>query len=460
MNILQNQELNNTAFAGLIGVARREINPPLGIYARNWGAGQTDNAIGFHRPLTLTCLTFQSSASEPPLVLIGADLGWWKEAVDELKLRKGILDDMDLPESHLMFCLSHTHAGPSLSTADASKPGGEWIEPYLLQLKEKSIDAIREAVRNATSSVLEWRYGTCDLATNRDLQMEDEQRVVVGFNPQSGADQTLLVGRITDAQGRITAMVVNYACHPTTLAWDNQLLSPDYIGAMRELVEGQVAGQVLFLQGASGELAPAEQYVGDTEVADSHGRRLGYAVLATLEAMNGQKETLGYSHTVESGAPLAVWSNRKVNASQRIAAKLLIIPLKLKDLPALADIEAQWLTCHDAVQKERLWRKLGIRKTVRDGDTSAMPLWVWRIGNACLVGQPNEAYSRYQQRIRAACAPIPVSVINIVNGYVGYLPPEERYGDDMYAVWQTPFAAGALEDLEVHTIEALNQLLK
>jgi len=460
MNILQNQELTNTAFAGVIGVASREINPPLEIYARNWGAGQTDNAIGFHRPLMLTCLTFQSKDSEQPLVLIGADLGWWSNSLDELKFRRGILDALNLEESRLMVCLSHTHAGPSLSTANVSKPGGKWIEPYLLQLKEKSVDAIREALGNATQSTLEWRYGTCDLATNRDLLMELEKRVVVGFNPEAEADHTLLVGRVTDAEGNITATVVNYACHPTTLAWDNQLLSPDYIGAMRELVENQVGGHVLFLQGASGELAPAEQYVGDTEVADMHGRRLGYAVLATMEAMNGQEEVLQYSHTVESGAPLAVWNKRKIAPSSEIAAKLLMVPFKLKDLASLADIEAQWLTCDDPVAKERLWRKRWIRMAVGDGDTAHMPLWIWQIGNASLVGQPNEAYSRYQQRIRNACAPIPVSVINIVNGYAGYLPPAERYEEDMYAVWQTPFAPGALEDLEDRTIEALNQLFK
>lgn len=460
MNTADNQESINTAFSGFIGVSQTEINPPLGIYARSWGAGKIDNAIGFHRPLTLTCLTFQANRNEQPLVLIGADLGWWKHADDELELRNGILEAVGLPETHLMFCLSHTHAGPSLSKADAAKPGGNWIAPYLLQLKEKAVGAIREALQNATMSVLDWRYGTCDLATNRDLPMPHENRVVVGFNPQSEADHTLLVGRITDREGDAIATIVNYACHPTTLAWDNQLLSPDYIGAMRELVENQTGGRVLFLQGASGELAPAEQYVGDTAIADAHGRRLGYAVLATLEAMGGPDEILRYSHTVESGAPLAVWGKERIVASAHAEARLLHIPFQLKALPPLADLEAAWEVCEDLVQKERLWRKMGIRKTVGEGDTAAMPLWVWQIGNACLVGQPNETYSRYQQRIRAACAPLPVSVINIVNGYAGYLPPEEQYADDMYAVWQSPFAAGSLETLETQTITALNQLLK
>lgn len=448
----------NTAFSGLIGVSRRDINPPLGIYARNWGASLTETATGFHLSLTLTCITFQSVSGSAPLVLIGADLGWWKQATDELEFRKGILAALDLQESNLMVCFSHTHAGPSLSTADAGKPGGNLIAPYLEELKNKAVEAIQEALQSASPSILDWRYGICDLATNRDLTLCDEQRVVVGFNPTIEADHTLLVGRITDETGNIKACIVNYACHPTTLAWENPLISPDYIGAMREVVENQVGGKVLFLQGASGELAPAEQYVGNTDVADAHGRRLAYAVLATMEGMAPPSQSLMFSHVVESGAPLAVWRNSNTVPVSGLDAELINVPFALKHLPTLSEIKESWSACEDPVLKERLWRKMGMRKTVGEGDTTMAPLWVWRIGNSYIVGQPNEAYSRYQQKLRSCFAPIPVSVINIVNGHVGYLPPEEKYEEDMYAVWQTPFAEGSLEQLERQTLAVLQRM--
>jgi len=47
----------------------------------------------------------------------------------------------------------------------------------------------------------------------------------------------VLVARITALDGAPAASIVNYACHPTTLAWENTLISPDFPGAMRELVE-------------------------------------------------------------------------------------------------------------------------------------------------------------------------------------------------------------------------------
>lgn len=454
------RKTKNGAFSGIIGVARRDITPPLGIFSRNWGAGIDDVAKGYHRSLCLTCITFQSQREEMPLVMIGADLGWWKQASDEYDLRRGILHAIDIPEANLMVCLSHTHAGPSLSTADVEKPGGDLIAPYLAELQAKAIDAIREALRAAEPADLAWRYGTCDLATNRDLPLPEDERVVVGFNPESEADNTLLVGRVTDSQGIIKASIVNYACHPTTLAWENQMISPDYIGAMRELVEDRTGGVVLFLQGASGELAPAEQYVGDTNVADAHGRRLGYAVLATLEGMGRPSEDLGFSHVVESGASLAVWKYQPCKLDMHLTATLKQITFPLKDLPSFSAVHAAWSRCEEPAQKERLWRKMTIRKSIGDGDSFSMGLWVWKLGNSVLVGQPNEAYSFFQQSIRETFAPLPVSVINIVNGYAGYLPPKEKYMEDMYPVWQTPFAEGSLELLARETVDAIKQILK
>ena len=41
--------------------------------------------------------------------------------------------------------------------------------------------------------------------------------------------------------------------------------------------------------------------------------------------------------------------------------------------------------------------------------------------------------------------------MNLINGSIGYLPPEDLYDTDIYPVWQTPFDRGSLEV----TIEAM-----
>jgi Neutral/alkaline non-lysosomal ceramidase, N-terminal len=432
------------SFKGWIGTGREDITPPVGIYARNWGAAKHEVASGIHLPFTLTAVTFQNGEGESPLVLISADLGWWKSAADEQQLREGILQALSLQPFQLMFCLTHTHAGPSTFTEDVNKPGGHLIAPYLRQVQEAAITAAKSALKMAKTATLTWHYGTCDLAKNRELPEAGTDRVITGLNPLAAADNTLLVGRITDEQ-KILGTIVNYACHPTTLGAGNQLLSPDYIGAMRALVEASTGAPCLFLQGASGELSPAEQYSGDTSLADQYGRQLGFAVLSALEAMLPPDQALFFTGVVESGASLAMWNKGSYAPATVVKGEMTTVALPLKELPSLAEIEAAWAACEDHVIKERLWRQRGIRKTIGDGTVSEMPLWVWRLGDTILAGQPNETYSAFQQELRALLSPVAVVVMNIVNGYAGYLPPAEAYNRQSYAVWQTPFAPGALE---------------
>lgn len=439
--------ITTSSFRGLIGVARVDVTPPVGIYARSWGAAKHDVAEGIHKPLYLTCLTF-ATEDQPHdrLVLMGLDLMTWRTKEDERSVRDAVLKHVG-DESRVMICLTHNHAAPSARRDDANKPGGHLIEPYFQLLSESAERAYHDAINSSRLATLTWHYGSCDLATNRDLVEPSGQRTVCGFNPSGAADDTLLVGRITSSTDRILATIVNYACHPTTLAWDNKLISPDYVGAMRDLVGSHTQSPVLFLQGASGELAPAEQYTGDTSVADRHGRRLGFAVMSALEAMPKAGQEVRYSGVVESGAPLAVWKAADVRPSRMLGAKQVVVDLPLKSLPSFAELEAEWQRETDAVLKERLWRKRAVRRTVGDGTSSPMPLWVWRIGDALLVGHPNEAYSKLQIDLRAAFAPHHVAVMNLVNGSAGYLPPADLYDRDIYQVWQSPFDRGALEKL-------------
>jgi hypothetical protein len=41
----------HASFHGRMGIARADITPPIGIFARNWGAAKHDVASSIHRPL-------------------------------------------------------------------------------------------------------------------------------------------------------------------------------------------------------------------------------------------------------------------------------------------------------------------------------------------------------------------------------------------------------------------------
>ena len=446
-------------FAGTLSVAREDITPPVGIYARNWGAAKHDVAEGIHRPLTATALTMKEAGGGPPLVLVALDLGWWKSGADERHVRTILIESLKLDPARVMVNCSHTHAGPATSREDHDKPGGELIAPYLDKVREAVLRAVRRAVETEAPGTLTWATGRCDLAGNRDLPDPSRERWVTGLNPSSAADDAVLVGRVADAAGRTRAVLVNYACHPTTLAWENKLISPDYPGAMRELVEKQTPEALcLYLHGPSGEVGPRQQYTGETETADRNGRQLGYAALSTLEGMLPPRTQLEFSGVVESGAPLAIWKRKARTPSGVLGARQVDVELPLKDLPSVAELEAMLKACDDRVQSERLRRKLRVRRTVGEGKSAKVPLWVWRAGDGYFVGHPNEAYTLLQTELRRAFPGRAISVMNLTNGGIGYLAPAHLHGEDLYQVWQSPFERGCLERVIASATAALREL--
>ncbi|MEB4614540.1 hypothetical protein OOT08_07805 [Leucobacter sp. M11] len=445
--------------SALIGVAVRDITPPPGIRAKNWGPADWERSEGAHREMTLTALALvPEHGAAGSRVLIAADGTWWRRVADERGVRERVLDALGLDESALTLSLSHTHAGPVLCAADAHLSGGELIPGYLEALADAAIEAAREALAAAEPGRIEWATGHCGLAANRELDVDG--RALVGFNPQAEADDTVLVGRVTAANGRTLGTIVNYACHPTTLSWQNRLVSPDYVGAMRALVEDATNAPVLFLQGASGELAPREQYTGDVGVADRHGRSLGHAVLAALDGLPTPGTELSLSGVVESGAPLAVWAAEPVTGGQLLSGVLGAAELDLVDLPSLEELAETWADIDPRSREERLGRARNLREGYIDGPSVRHPVWVWRLGDAIFVAHPGEAYSRFQTTLRERFPGTPILVANLTNGpgFV-YLPTREAYARGAYQAWQTPLRPGSLERLEASAIDLIAQVL-
>ena len=433
------------------GVATRDATPPLNAYARWWGAALHDQKQGVHRPLlTSAAVIAPIDGDGDPLVLVTIDNCVFP-APDERALRTAILERAGLPEPNLMLSPSHSHSSANINTSFTHLPGGEQAQPFLDYLARAIGDAIQEARGNAAPAWITWGTGRCTLARNRDFWDEQEQQFACGFNPAGPEDETLLIGRVTRDDGDMQAVLFNYACHPTTLAWDNDQFSPDYVGAARETVTSIYGVPALFMQGASGELGPRESYVGDTAIADRNGRQLGYAVASTMESLQPAATTFVYQGVRKSGADLGIWADAPlpeagVAAASVLEAAKIVVPIDLIDMPTVAELQASLETCEDRVIQERLRRFIGKRSAVGDGASFDFPLWVWRLGDAIAVAVPGEAYSVLQTSLRAAFPGTPILVLGVTNGGVGYLPPSDRYQEEtLYQVWQSPYAAGSLE---------------
>lgn len=448
--------LRHPEFSGCIGVARTVVTPPTGIYARVWGSAKHDVAEGVHRPLLATCMVFQSESGGRELILIALDVVvFWQEEAD--KIRAAILARLKLQPHQLILHPSHSHSTPFFLSRQRAKVGGHLIGPYLVSIPDVCCELVSQARAAAQRSILTWAYGDCALAFNRDAIDPATGRDICGLNLAVEADHTVLVGRVTDSDGKISATIVNYACHPVSLGGGNRLLSPDYVGAMREIVEKETGGAIcVFFQGAAGDVTPRRSYESNVEVADQNGRELGYAALSTLSSMFPPGQELVYQGIEESGTALGIWRlTAKAVVSREIDSEVVVTKLKIKDMPTREELEVQLVATSDRVEIERLERTLDRRKLVGDGVEAELPCTVWRLGESFLVATPTEPYTQFQISLREQFPEAAIAVLMASDGAKNYLPQPASYMRDVYQVRVALYEAGSLESTIAQVARAI-----
>jgi hypothetical protein len=442
-----------------------DITPPTNIYHRMWGAAKHERATGIHRPLRATVAVFAPLSGEERQILLALDhcvMG----ATEHANLVVQAAEISGVAKEEILVVFSHTHGAGLMGLDRAHLPGGDLIQPYLQSLGEKAGALVKQCMASLQPAGIVYGRGRCSLATHRDFW--DGQQFVCGHNPGVPADDTVIVAQVSDDAGQTLASIVNYACHPTTLAWENTLISPDYIGAMREVVEATTSVPCLFLQGASGELGPREGFVGDTAVADRNGRELGHAALSALTALPAAGTIFVYAGLVVSGATLGSWKHQPIDTTSKTMWKLQRWHEPLSYRPGqptaaqvqndLTDLQYQEAAARAAGDETRAadLRALAERKNrllhrlaqLPPGDTFPLQVALWHIGDAIWLGVQGESYNLLQTELRRRFPDRIIIVASIAADWgASYLPPRELYDTGIYQESIAIVAAGSLEQL-------------
>jgi hypothetical protein len=475
------------------GFARADITPPVGMYHRMWGAATHDRSTGVHRPLEASAMAFapregdlKSQISDfksgSPFVVLTLDhcLLW---TPDVAAIRDAITKAHGLAATDLVLTFSHTHAAGLMDPSRRELPGGDLIGPYLQKMSATLVEITGRALAAMKPATISYATGRSALAEHRDAWDEASKQFVCGLNPEGNGDQTLLVARFTDDDGRLIATAVNYACHPTTLAWENTLISPDYPGAMREAMERATGAPCVFLQGASGDLGPRHGYVGETAIADKNGRELAYSALAAMESLGPPSTDFHYTGPVISGATLGAWEYRslsadRVRSAESFAVRRVTIPLDyIPNRPTLERLEAdrkKWQAdeaaaraANDAAKTrdaramvERLTRSLTRWQSVPDGPTFPYQVNLLRMGDAVWITAEGEPYNVLQTELRRRFPKLTIVVMVLGDGWrCSYLPTKETYGKGIYQEQIALLAPGSLERMIEATAKAIGELV-
>src|SRR5205823_1881745 len=106
----------------------------------------------------------------------------------------------------------------------------ERIERYTRQLTDEIERVARTALDRRRPGRLAWGQGEAGFAINRRPPTPQGKVDRIGVNPGGPVDHTLPLLRATGDDGSVLAVLVNYACHCTTLGGEFNKLCGDWAG--------------------------------------------------------------------------------------------------------------------------------------------------------------------------------------------------------------------------------------
>jgi hypothetical protein len=245
----------------------------------------------------------------------------------------------------------------------------------------------------------------------------------------------------------------------------NRLITPDYPGMVRQVVEGATGATALFLQGAAGNVHAVVDFVGDAAVYRRLGAILGHEAARVALGLRTVPRRERFLRVMESGAPLGIYADEPAgepDGTLRVATQAVRLPLR--EYPPVAEVvadarqrAANLAAVRGRVGEEDLCVAVGLArragmladKARRFGGHAEVEaeLHGIRLGDVALVGFAGEPFSELGAQVKAR-SPFPHTLFSgYTNDYLGYLPTAEAYPDGGYEVDTSPFRPGAGEAL-------------
>jgi hypothetical protein len=446
------------------GAARRVINPPLG--TRQAGFRLFGNPVqAVESDLTSTALVLDDGSVQVVLIaidlpIVGLDIALHAQRPGQ-EMRERVGEALGIPPSHVLLNTSHTHAGVALPGYATDTP-----EQILLKglYKESMIPKLAEAAVEAQSQLQPARvavgWGESLVGVYRRETVDGH--TVLGEVPDHPIDASVGVIRIDDLDGAPIAILFRYSCHPVTMGPLSAVVSSDFPGPARDVVERALGGLAFFLLGAGGNINPRSGIGLEVDCRDTKtrvGLELGAEVLkiaATLRTntRRGERRQLGNIPNIL----FAPWEAVRGERDLSIRVAEATIPLDFVELPSLVEAQAileerrrktRELSATLApdweirvAEKFEEWAELLVEAVDHRSPTAELFIQVFGIGDELvLAGMNAEPFFESGLEIRARSPFTHTFVLGLTNGTIGYIPRAVDYppgGWDINASYATP----------------------
>lgn len=409
-----------------VGVCKVDITPPVGI-----------DFVGYHRETGINNIEehiygtiFVFEKDEMKTVFISIDnIGMLVE--DTTMIRERIASRIQVPFERITVVYTHTHSGPETVGDDPL------VRSYKTLLVNNVVQGAITANNNLRSCEVGWGVTTGEIGVNRRERTSDG-KVKMGTNVEGVVDKRIGVLAIRDAETKeLCGIIVFCTAHPNALKGDSDVLSADYPGMTREILEKIINCPVIIVQGAAGNVNA--KYRGSREALKQMAYTLSGHVLTMLP-------TVTYSPIV----------NVRTISS--------MVQMKLKDIPEIDEIRSmaqlagkqwgvntdEWLTIVLEKYKQGIWQ---LRMDLE--------VQLFQVNDGTFSGIPMEPFSETALEMKERLQNDLVFFGGYTNGYIGYLPTKEEFAYGGYEVELNPIVYGTVTNLlmppEENTVDVIVQ---
>ena len=416
-------------------VARAHITPPVGIQL--CGFAGRDPSVGIGDELTATAVVLRDGQTKVAIValdLIFLQAAYVQRVCAEIERRTR------LPAGNVLLCCSHTHYGPETAGYEGD-PATSDQAAYMADLRFQIAGAVQEANANLKPARALLGRGSSEIGVNRRERRPDGA-IILGQNPTGFIDRELIVLRLERPSGEPLAVLANFPCHGVSQSHLGRLISADFPGPMREVVEAATGATALYLQGACGNINPIRMIE-------------GLETPRTLGTMLGAAAVLAY----ESAVPIAATPIRVAAKQAKLPAQRPASLEEAREAVAALEGELAQLTASKAHQGSRQWAewRLSRARAQLESSETGKPLppvvadlTAIGMGDLGIAAAPGEIFCEIGCAVRGA-SPFPHTMfLGYTNGSIGYVPIPEAYPEGGYEVTHAsrvgPEAAGIVTD--------------
>jgi hypothetical protein len=258
---------------------KRVITPEPGTLLAGYSSAVLSQCV--HDDLFISGTIFDDGVEKAVLLsydLIGLD----RDTIE--RIRTACSGIMSVSPKNVILTCTHTHSGPHTRRTD----GVVFNSAYVEWLVEQTVATVETALATSTVEVDIFHYSVpCLENINRRVirpnnscdYLPDHKHLMPLADGVSDHELGLLFF-VDSKSGKPLTTLVNYAAHPLvcqTGGVSSQMISSDYPGVIRKLIEKELGGTCVFTSGACGDLHPRTYETGFHQV-ERMGERIAMLI--------------------------------------------------------------------------------------------------------------------------------------------------------------------------------------